>query len=558
MTDKDKEEKSVDQNKLQEELAKKTEQLEGFFEVNLDLLCIADVYGNFIKVNKAWEEILGYPSEYLESKRFLDFIHPDDMEKTLIAMSNLENQEEVMHFINRYRCIDGSYRYIEWNSRPNGTLVYASARDITEQHLSSIKIAESEKRYRKLIENSPFPILISSIPEGTILYVNQRTREQLGDAAGEAVGTNAARYYNNPEDRRKMLEIFEKYGRVSDYELELLNGEGKKYTALMSFSLVEFENKPAIMAAINDIDERKKIEDALKSSEEKYRLITENTMDVIWVLNLEQKRFTYISPSIEQLRGYTAEEAMRQAIGESMTEESFKLVLEQLEKNVPVFVQNPELELSTINEIQQFCKNGDIIWVEVSTRLRYNQLHEIEVVGVSRNIEERKKIEAQILYLSYHDKLTGLFNRTYLEERLEAEVNRAKRYDVPVSLIIFDLDFFKNVNDMWGHPTGDEVLRTTAVIVLEAIRNTDVLVRFGGEEFIILMPEATLESAVIAAEKIRSIIENNKYPVAGSITASFGVAERKPFETVDSWYRRLDASLYLAKKSGRNCVRLAD
>jgi PAS domain S-box-containing protein len=108
-------------------------ELENFFKVNLDLLCIADIEGNFIKVNDQWEEVLGYSKKDLERRKFLEFVHPEDMEETLRAMDKLVKQEEVLNFINRYKCRDDSYRYIEWRSKPYGRFIYAAARDITEK-----------------------------------------------------------------------------------------------------------------------------------------------------------------------------------------------------------------------------------------------------------------------------------------------------------------------------------------------------------------------------------------------------------------------------------------
>ncbi len=111
----------------------KAEELEEFFTVNLDLLCIADTEGNFIKVNREWENTLGYPAEELQQRKFLEFVHPDDLEATMQAIGTLSDQHDVVNFINRFRKKDGTYRYIEWKSRPAGTTIYAAARDITER-----------------------------------------------------------------------------------------------------------------------------------------------------------------------------------------------------------------------------------------------------------------------------------------------------------------------------------------------------------------------------------------------------------------------------------------
>ena len=126
----------------------RSEELERFFSVNLDLLCIADTNGKFIKVNKAWQDILGYSAEELVEQKYLDFIHPDDLEATLKQMRILSDQGKVLNFVNRYRSKDGSYRYIEWRSHPYGSKIYAAARDITE-HI------ETEKRIREISIRDP-------------------------------------------------------------------------------------------------------------------------------------------------------------------------------------------------------------------------------------------------------------------------------------------------------------------------------------------------------------------------------------------------------------------
>ncbi|MFZ4549799.1 MAG: PAS domain S-box protein, partial [Bacteroidales bacterium] len=148
-----------------------------------------------------------------------------------------------------------------------------------------------------------------------------------------------------------------------------------------------------LWGAAQDISEHKYIEQILKESEEKYRLLTEFTADVVWVLNLASGKFSYISPSVFQLRGFTAEEAMLETLESALTPESITIVNNAIAKNVVTFIAQPEFPNHYINEIQQYCKNGEIIWVEVSTQFRYSPSGDIEVVGVSRNIENRKKAE---------------------------------------------------------------------------------------------------------------------------------------------------------------------
>ena len=278
-------------------------QIQGFLDVNIDMLCVGDLEGNFHKVNKKFERVLGYRTEDIVGENFMSFIHPDDVQKTLDALTVLDNKDNLSGFTNRYRCKDGSYKYIEWNSMPGiGRYIYCSARDVTPQ----------------------------------------------------------------------------------------------------------------------------------------------------------------------------------------------------------------------------------------------------------------RQLEEQLRQSAIKDELTGLFNRHYFESIIYEQMQIADRYEEPLSMVLLDLDHFKQVNDTWGHPVGDELLKLTAVNIDKAIRESDILVRFGGEEFIVLMPRTSIDGALHAAEKIRAAVENNPLAVVGTQTASLGVAERMKVESFRHWYRRLDKALYQAKQTGRNRVVVSD
>lgn len=245
---------------------------------------------------------------------------------------------------------------------------------------------------------------------------------------------------------------------------------------------------------------------------------------------------------------------MAEKIEEALTPASVQFVMEKLSAYVLLFKKDPKMLQSLRGEVQQPCKNGALIWVEVTLQLRYNTCQEIEIMGVSRNIEKRKKTEKEILYLSTHDYLTGCYNRAFFEKRAEEELERSTRYHKPLSFLMLDLDFFKKINDTYGHMAGDGVLKQVAETINVILRSSDLFARFGGEEFIVLMPETTIDGAVNVAEKIRSAIENTFYPMNGKITVSIGVVGRNADESLDDLYRKADQQLYRAKASGRNRV----
>ena len=134
-------------------LRQRTEELDQFFNVTLDLLCIANTDGYFLRLNPAWERILGYTREELMAQRFLDFVHPDDLDRTREAVSTLASQQKVFSFENRYRCKDGTYRWLEWSSAPAGKLIYAAARDVTERKQAE-EALEERLRFETLLSET--------------------------------------------------------------------------------------------------------------------------------------------------------------------------------------------------------------------------------------------------------------------------------------------------------------------------------------------------------------------------------------------------------------------
>jgi two-component system cell cycle response regulator len=166
--------------------------------------------------------------------------------------------------------------------------------------------------------------------------------------------------------------------------------------------------------------------------------------------------------------------------------------------------------------------------------------------------------------LAYTDALTGVYNRRYMNAHLDRKIMEISDTQKPVSVVIFDIDHFKQVNDNYGHVSGDEVLKTLAERVGSSIRDFDLLARYGGEEFVVIMPSTPAEVAAMVAERLRQRLEARPFEVSGydqplSITASLGVATTTdPMETADNLLGRADAALYAAKRGGRNRVCSAD
>jgi diguanylate cyclase (GGDEF)-like protein len=170
---------------------------------------------------------------------------------------------------------------------------------------------------------------------------------------------------------------------------------------------------------------------------------------------------------------------------------------------------------------------------------------------------ENEQLLARVTYISTMDALTGVANRRHGEELLEKEIRRARRYRVPLAVVSFDIDRFKAINDRYGYPVGDMVLRSVADAARAVLRSSDVLVRSGGEEFHIIAPHTSAIEGLKMAEKVRQAIEQAAIPGADHVTVSLGVAQLGEQESGDSLTQRVDAAMGRAKRAGRNCVELA-
>jgi diguanylate cyclase (GGDEF)-like protein len=191
--------------------------------------------------------------------------------------------------------------------------------------------------------------------------------------------------------------------------------------------------------------------------------------------------------------------------------------------------------------------------------------HIIGAIETLQDVSERRRAEEALRVseeryrcLSQTDSLTGLYNSRYLHERLPGELERATRYGRPLSLLVLDCDNFKRINDQYGHLEGDKVLQNLAVVIRQCLRRSDSAFRYGGEEFIVLLPETDTSAAVALAERLRSLFEAQETVEPGGeiirCTVSIGVSRHLPSDTESTLIRRADDASYVAKRRGKNCV----
>lgn len=415
----------TEQKNMEFELVNKTEEFERFFSINLDLLCIADLEGNFIKVNNAWERILGYPASELEKRKFLDFVHPDDIEATLDTISKLGNNEQILNFVNRYVCIDGSYRYIEWCSQPYNGLIYAAARDITDRKLAEEALRISEERLEIAMKAAKAGFWDWDMKNDSIYY-SPTWKAMLGYEQDELEDTfEAWKALWHPDEREKNLQTMNDYisGRIPSYEIP-------------------------------------------------HRLRTK-TGEWQWILT-----------------------------------------------------------------------RGELI--------RDSNREPSRWIGTNIDISHIKEAEREIRYLSFHDQLTGLYNRRFYEEELH-RLDTIR--NLPLSIIMADVNGLKLANDSFGHMFGDKLLKKAAEILRKECRADEIVSRIGGDEFVIILPGTDSFGAEILARRIREAIADVEVDML-ELSVSLGWAtKRHPREAVEDIFNKAEDDMYKHKLTESSLVK---
>ena len=274
--------------------------------------------------------------------------------------------------------------------------------------------------------------------------------------------------------------------------------------------------------------------------------LVDHSNDEIFILNMDDGRISYANNSAVERLGYSSAE-IEQLTFADINQLSGKF--DHWDK-IAEGVRN---DGRLILEGKNLTKSEECYPVEVSlsTDTRSQQDN---IIAVVRDISQRKQFEKELENLASTDVLTGIFNRRKLMKVLSLEVKRATRYNQPLCLIMFDLDHFKSVNDNYGHDVGDFVLREVSRMVSKRLRETNFFARFGGEEFIVILPVTELAGAGLLAERLRLTIEQLDTTPVNRVTASLGVVQLMDNEATDELLKRVDVALYAAKDAGRNQV----
>lgn len=289
----------------------------------------------------------------------------------------------------------------------------------------------------------------------------------------------------------------------------------------------------------------------IHEQEQQVALISSNIADAIYVID-DQGCITFANQRATELLGYTQSE-FHGALAHNLFHRHVgdqEIPLEEC----PIF--SVIKSRGRYDAEEQFAhKDGSLLTVQVASQPMLKGERVVGSVTIFRDISDRKLMEEQLRLLSITDPLTGIYNRRFLQETLLKEMYRAERHQILFSIIMLDLDHFKQVNDRYGHDAGDRVLRHLVELFQSRLRSSDCLARWGGEEFVLLLPHTELQTAAVLAEGLLEDLRRSEVKGVGTVTASVGVTVYQPGDTLEKLVQRADDLMYAAKQAGRNCVR---
>ncbi len=364
---------------------------------------------------------------------------------------------------------------------------YAHFTSITlRRTLAEQALRASEQELKIVTENMTDLVSMTDV-EGRIIYVSGSYRQLLGYEKDELLG-KAVFEIVFEEDLPEVLAKFQKAIATGENDSVDYRAVKKDGTIIWLETLgnLLFDNDGLVNGAIfsiRDITDRKRFEEALSESEQKYRNIADNITDVVWIADMNFT-VTYVSPSVERMLAETVEEHLQKTMDQKFPPQSleylFRVFSEEMEKeNDPLSDKNR----TRVLEVEHYKADGTTIWLSMHiSALRDHSGKIMGFQGVARDITDRKNAEDYIRYISFHDQLTGLYNRHYFEHcRKEFE-------NIPViSVIVTDINSLKLVNDTYGHEYGDQLIKEYAKILKQSFKQSDLIFRWGGDEFIVIL-----------------------------------------------------------------------
>jgi diguanylate cyclase (GGDEF)-like protein/PAS domain S-box-containing protein len=545
---------------------------------------ITNLNGNIEYVNPRFSKTTGYSLKEAvgQNPRILKTdLTPKDTHKSLWNML-LAGKEWRGEFINRKK--DGSQYYESAIISPitdregHVTHYLAVKEDITERKAYEAELFASERRYRSLFEKSQDAVFVIGL-DGQYLAANQQGLDMLGYTLTEFLNLTIKDTSSETDKTEEILKRLLTGEKIQTYERYFLRKDGQIVPTEVSIDLAtDKDGKPLhIQSIVRDISERKKNEAALRESEAKYRIVADNTSD--WEFWSDPSgKYVYISPYCKYISGYEPGELMADPeLPRQLVYPDDRLLMDRHNQ-----IANQQIKDSV--DFRIIHKDGSIRWIShTCTPIFDEQAKYLGIRGNNRDITQRKLAEAaleqannrlnvqlnlvnvlkdQLQEQAMHDPLTKLYNRHYLNESMPRELIRAERENTCIGVLIADIDHFKRINDTAGHQTGDEFLKAVANLFMNNARGSDIACRHGGEEFLLILPGATAETALKRAEEIRQKCEQISILYKGlhlQVTISIGLAIYPQHGKVMSeLMTKADRAMYHSKHIGRNQVTIWD
>jgi len=518
-----------------------------------------------LHANQSFVESFGVPLEESRKKRCYEVTHKSDRpcheSGEECPVRQAVETGRVVKCVHVHKDIAGGSRISRLAAypirEPDGTVrrVVEISEDITEQERLQDEIRKKSVFLANILKNSPDGI-IGNDSTGNIFLFNEGAERIFGYKAAEAIGKIRASALYPPGGAREVKEFiyaegFGGRGRLQDFETKIVTGAGTLIPIRLSCELLHEDGQEiGTIGFFHDISGRLALQNHLAESEEKFRTLFETASDAILGIDgnglilmanraakdvFEYPGHEIVGLDVRRLLGSGQEGTWEVLAGYASRSESGKYVessaVSRSGKKIPFHISVSE---------------------NVSGGKRF-------YTAIMRDVSQIKAYEEDLQILANTDSLTRLFNRRQLYPILQKELDRVARKTVPFSVLLMDIDHFKKFNDTYGHAGGDLLLAGFADKIREAFRQMDSAFRFGGEEFVVLLPETTGQEAMIPAERFRQRIADSWFPLLPdgqpvSVTVSVGIAGYRDGDTVDGVLRRADLAMYAAKNGGRNRV----
>jgi len=412
------------------------------------------------------------------------------------------------------------------------------------------KLSESSDLAQALLRCAGTGIYI--VQDRKFQYANSLFQELTGYSELELLSMHSLDLVY-PEDREtvreKAIESL-KGGSSLPYDYRFVRKDGAIIWVLEKITSTEYKGKRATVGSFMDITEYKRLEGALGKLEEKYRTILENMDDAYFEIDLAGN-LTFFNDSMCRALGYSREELMGMDSRACTAQGDAEPTYETLAEMYRTGGQGKIIPLKFVR------KDGGIRFSD--TRISPLRNEKGEIVGfrgIGRDVTERRRLEQKLEEMATHDPLTGLPNRLLLSDRLAVGLAQAQRNNTKLAVMMLDLDRFKNVNDTFGHSVGDELLRAAGERLTGLVRKSDTVVRMGGDEFMVLLPQiAKIEDATKVAQKILEAFRK-PFVLDGhqiQTTTSIGIAiYPEDGEDVEALLKNADTALYWVKEQGRD------